>query len=195
MTDPMKKAWEIIKTNFYFDPDNPEGGRFDRTTGEVHINLASKDAKRSINMSEDEYIENLSDTLIEEYTHSAIDDEITSAFEEYLDYEFRNNTEKSPEELAAYGHTMHEIGANAARGYSKLATWLTILGHSNPSLESKQWIVKNKLPGLIGPDLEEKIMQAYEKSKVLLPNSMSSPSTVYAIFRMDNGEELKSVME
>lgn len=191
----MKKAWEIIKTNFYFDPNNPEGGHYDRTTGEVHINLAGKDAKRSINMSEDEYIENLSETLIEEYTHSAIDDEITSAFEEYLKYEIRNNPEKSPEELAAYGHTMHEIGANAARGYSKLATWLTILGHSNPSLESKQWIIQNKLPGLIGPDLEEKIMQAYEKSKVLLPDIMPSPISVYAIFKMDNGEELKNVME
>lgn len=191
----MMGWFNIIKTNFYFDPDNPEGGHYDRTTGEVHINLASNDAKRSINMSEDEYIENLSDTLIEEYTHAAIDDEVTSLFEEYLNYELRNNTEKTPEELASYGHTMHEIGANAARGYSKLATWLTILGHHNSSLESRQWIVQNKLPGLIGPDLEEKIMQAYEKSKVLLPNSITSPKTVYAVFRMDNGEELKSVME
>jgi hypothetical protein len=32
----------ILKTEFYFDVDNPEGGRYDRNTGEVFINIETQ---------------------------------------------------------------------------------------------------------------------------------------------------------
>ena len=78
----------IIKTEFEFDVDNPEGGRYDRNTGEVFINLANSEYRNAIGMSEDDFVENLTDTLTEEYTHMSIDPEITEVFMEYLENNF-----------------------------------------------------------------------------------------------------------
>ena len=191
--------WNLIKTNFYMDPTNPECGRYERNTGEVFINLACPDSIRSLNMSEEDFIEDLVETLAEEYTHMAQDDEISQVFHEYLDHAVSSTT-KTPEELAARGHLMHEIGANAARGYSKLGTWLMLLGHANISREDKEWIISNKLSELSNQNLENKILESYKVIFKLLSEINGRPvpvdiKEVREHFERYQGGELYAIME
>ena len=164
---------DILKTNFVFRPDDSEVGHFNRNTKEVTINLANKDFATSMGLSEDEFVDNLVETLAEEYTHEAIDDEVTEAWLEYLENNIGNYT---PEELASIGHTMHEIGANAARGYSPLGTWLMVLGHANVNDRFKNWVAKEKIPKLIGSDIESKVLDNYNMIKEYLKsNGIATP--------------------
>jgi hypothetical protein len=156
--------YDILKTNFVFKPDDPEGGHYDRTTGEVEINLANPEFAESMGISEEDFIRNLTGTLMEEYTHAAIDPEITEVFTEYIKDDA--NYDKTAEELAQYGHLMHEIGANAGRGYSPLGTWLMVLGHNNISIDARNWIIQNKLPELVSPELENNIKTAYTFAQI-----------------------------
>jgi hypothetical protein len=126
-------------------------------------------------MSEDDFVENLTDTLTEEYTHMSIDPEITEAFMEYLE---NNIDELTPEEIAGYGHTMHEIGANAARGYSQLGSWLMVVGHANIPLKYKQWILDEKLKNNIPNNVENAVMDMYN---YLLDIEQDNPEKVKQI--------------
>ena len=157
--------FDILKTNFYFDPDNPEGGNYSRATGEVSINLANKDYATSMGLSEDEFVDNLIETLAEEYTHEAIDPEVTEAWMEYMEENVNNFT---PEEIAAVGHTMHEIGANAGRGYSPLGTWLMVMGHGNVTEKFRTWVSEEKIPSLIDSNIEKKVVDTYNLVKQYL---------------------------
>ena len=164
--------FDIIKTEFEFKPDSNEGARYDRTTGKVHFNLANKDAIESVNMDEEDFIEQLTDTLTEEYTHMAIDPEITEAFKEYIE---NNPDNLSGEEMVGYGHTMHEIGANIARGYSPLGSWLMIIQHANVPLKYRQWILDNKLLNSIPGLVENNIISFYN---MLLDAEKANPEKV-----------------
>ena len=154
--------FDILKTKFVFNPNDSEGGHFNRTTKEVEINLANKEFAISMGLSEDEFVDNLIETLAEEYTHEAIDDEVTEAWKIYLE---ENINEYTPQELAAVGHTMHEIGANAGRGYSPLGTWLMVLGHANVTEKFRTWVSREKIPILIDSNIEQKVLDAYNKAK------------------------------
>jgi len=157
--------FDILKTNFEFNPDNPEGAHYDRTTGEVTVNLANKDYATSMGLSEDEFVDNLVETLAEEYTHEAIDDEVTEAFRNFMIENIDNFT---PKETESMFHTMHEIGANAGRGYSPLGTWLMVMGHSNVTEKFRTWVSEEKIPPLIDSNIEKKVVDTYNLVKQYL---------------------------
>lgn len=135
------------------------------------MNLANPEWKESLNISEDDFIEAFTETLTEEYTHMAIDDEITKVWLEYLE---QNKGKMTPEEIAGYGHLMHEIGANAARGYSPLGTWLVIVGHANVPDDYRDWIVDNKLSNSIPEDLENNVLDTYTKLRYIYDSNEES---------------------
>jgi hypothetical protein len=167
-------SWfDILKIKFEFKPDSSEGAKYDRDTGEVSVNLANKDAIESINMDEEDFIEQLTDTLTEEYTHMAIDPEITETWKEWM--EGSGSDGLTPEEMVGYAHTMHEIGANAARGYSQLGSWLMVVGHANIPLKYRQWVLDEKLKNNIPNNVENAVMDMYN---LLLDAEKANPEKV-----------------
>ena len=183
--------YDILKTKFVFEPDNPEVAHFDRNTKEVTVNLSNPDAKESMNLSEDDFIEQLTEVLTEEYTHLAIDDEIVEAWKTWMETE---GASLSVEDMIAQGHVMHEIGANAARGYSPLGTWLMVYNHGNVNHRFRVWVMQNKILPALTPELVQPIIQSYNKLKLETPDQSVRVEDIIELTEREYGGIIRNAL-